>query len=94
VSEFRTRHLGLASFLRFCGEQHVATTRTATGCVFHFVNSGNCQRLCDEFFSPQGAAASDARALLDCQRHAKATVAQALSSPDGSWLSSPSGGER
>jgi hypothetical protein len=88
--DFYTCNFGLASFLRFAlgDDAHLATMKTDNGrtsFVFRDEPQGTCRQLADAFYSEEGAAVGNARQLLECSRAAKATLAKADRSEDGTW---------
>jgi hypothetical protein len=88
--DFYTCNFGLATFLRFAlgDDAHLATMKVDGGrasFVFRDDPQGTCRSLANEFFSEEGAAVGNARQLLECSRAAKATLAKADRSEDGTW---------
>jgi hypothetical protein len=74
VSEYHTKHQGLAALLLFVlGDAAHVGTRLADaqrGVIFVFTDDppGSCEGIAKEFFSEQGAIVANARALLECGR--------------------------
>lgn len=93
VSEYHTRHLGLACFLRYVlGDRaHRATAKfgpSSTSFTFTDEPTGTCQQLADQFFSREGVAVDNVRELLQCDRDMKLTVKSAHADPEGVWIAS------
>lgn len=89
-TEYQTRHVGLAAFLRYgMGDaSHIRTQKVGSySTVFIFNNPERCKELEQVFFSRDGAATGNARELLDCARAVKMTVAVAQRDETGTWLS-------
>jgi len=83
---FTTKHFGLAAFLRYVlgDEAHVSTIRFENGIGLSFDDPDNrCKDLQRAFFTTEGAAVGDARALLDCSRQITDTIFEAKRS--GAW---------
>jgi hypothetical protein len=77
---YTTKHFGFAAFLRYAlgDEAHVSTIRFEHGIGLSFDDPDNrCVELQKAFFSEEGAAVGDARALLDCNREITNTIFEA-----------------
>jgi hypothetical protein len=89
MSEYSTKHIGLATFLIYVlgDAAHLATeAEHERSCRFHFDDPNRqCKALGDAFFSPEGAAIDDARALLECKNQIVNSTKAARHSPDGTW---------
>lgn len=88
-TEYQTRHVGLASFLRYAlgDDAHLRTEKVGNfSTLFIFSDTERCGELEREYFSKDGAMVSNAHQLLDCSRLIKATVAKAQRSDTGTWL--------
>jgi len=86
MSEVNIKHVGYAAFLRYClgDDAHTATTKIPTGFTFSFDDKDDqCNDLHVAFYSPEGAAVGNARALLDCAKAIKTTLA--IAKRLGSW---------
>ena len=87
-TEYTTRHVGLASFLRYAlgDDAHRRTEKVGNfSTLFIFSDTELCVKLEHEFFNSEGAMVSNARELLDCARAVKMTVAAAQRSETGTW---------
>ena len=84
---YRTKHSGLAAFLKFVlgDESHVSTT-VDTATSYAFEPYAEAAKLADQFFAPGSVGVSDARALLECGRALKHTANAARNSADGLWV--------
>lgn len=83
MNDFKTRVIGLASFLRYAGIPHVATVRLFPK-TFQFVfddPEDQCRKLEYDFLS--GCAVADAMALLEADKALKQTIKDA--SESGRW---------
>ena len=81
MSEFKTRTIGLASFLSYAGIPHIATIRVYQK-SYEFVFSDPedaCRRLEYEYLS--GCSVADAMALLEADKQLKQTIK--IASADG-----------
>jgi hypothetical protein len=89
TNEYTTRHVGLASFLRYClGDQaHVATGKAHNGTFNFFFDDADekCREFENAFFGEEGVAVGDARALLECSKDVRTTIAKASRAGDGTW---------
>ena len=88
MSEYLTKHIGLASFLTYVlgDSAHLATEVEDGKCRFYFDDPTNqCKALGDAFFSPEGAAIDSARELLECKHQIVNSTKLARNSPDGLW---------
>ncbi len=85
MTEFRTRHVGLSAFLRYClgSDAHLGTLALERGFEFVFSDNGKCRTLADQFFSAEGAAVTDARQLLECVREMRISTGKAKE--QGCW---------
>jgi hypothetical protein len=84
-NNYVTRHVGLASVLLYQNPASYVCTRKAAQCfpLFEFAAPDDCLALETLFFSKEGVAVADARALLDCSKSIRETVAEAAKAPDG-----------
>ena len=83
MTEFKTRHIGLASFLRYAGIPHIATVRLFEK-AYQFVfddPEDQCRKLEYEFLS--GCPVADAMSLLEADKALKQTMKDA--SESGRW---------
>jgi hypothetical protein len=89
VSVFKTRHQGCASLCRFAlgDSAHRRTFRDEDGKIsFEFLDpEEKCPEIAQMFFHPEGAAVSDARALLDAHRAVRMSISAALNGDDKEW---------
>jgi hypothetical protein len=86
MSEYVTKHIGFATFLRYVlgDDSHVSTTKEATGYSLTFDDPDyRCKELQTAFFSEDGAITGNARALLDCSREISHSIIEAKNY--GSW---------
>jgi hypothetical protein len=84
---YETRHVGLAAFLLYQrSDLYVSTQQIGpASTMFSFSNPEDCVCLEVVFFSQEGVAVADAKALLECSRTIRQTIAQASRSQDGTY---------
>jgi hypothetical protein len=84
-NNYVTRHVGLASYLLYQNPASYVCTRKSAQCfpLFEFSAPDDCLAMETLFFSEEGVAVADARALLDCSKSIRATVAEAAKAADG-----------
>jgi hypothetical protein len=88
MNTFRTRHQGLSALMRYSlgDHAHLRTYLESDRRVsFEFDDSaGRCADIARTFFESEGAAVSNAKALLDAHRKVRGSVSDAIES-DGEW---------
>jgi hypothetical protein len=83
---YRTRHFGLAVFLRYAlGDAAHLSTNADGAPLFTFTDDGRCRELAEQFFADDSVTVGNAREFLEVSRTLRVTSAKAQTAPDRTW---------
>jgi hypothetical protein len=83
---YSTRHMALATFLRYTlGDAAHLSTTAAGAPQYTFADDGRCYTLANDFFSDDSVTIGNCRELLEVGRMLRITAARAQDSPQRRW---------